>query len=298
MKWEEKTSAPVACYGHSAVQLGKVIYVGCGDAHCIGNPSFEIHCYNIDEDSWSSPMSIDRSWFAMTSLNGDLLIVGGNISSNRVTDQVSKMNADGQLEFYTKMNTARSKTTAASHNEMLIIAGGVDINRKVISSTELFDSKNGNWYTCSDISEPHCILKSVIVGNDIYLLGGLNKNGKCSPTVFAASLDTLSSFELRWDTRKATPYVCSDPVCVNGTDLLLLGGSEEGHGKYTSDVYRLDVYLGTKIWVKIGHLPFVRNLLAACAVSSDDCSVIVIGGTKVNGKPMNTMWKGSYRRPQ
>ena len=135
MKWKEKTSAPVACYGHSAVQLGKVIYVGCGCAHRIGNPSFEIHRYNIEEDSWSPPISIDRSWFAMTSLNGDLLIVGGNIRNYGVTYQVSKMNADGQLELYTTMNTARSKTTATSHNEMLIIAGGKDVNRRVISST-------------------------------------------------------------------------------------------------------------------------------------------------------------------
>ena len=136
----------------------------------------------------------------------------------------------------------------------------------------------------------------MIVGNNLYLLGGLNQHDRCSPTVFAASLDTLYNFELEWNADQVTPYVCSDPVCVDGIDMLLIGGSEEGHGKYTADVYRLDV--GTNNWVKIGYLPFARNLLAACAVSSDDCSVIVIGGTKVCGKPMNTVWKGSYRRPQ
>ena len=81
---------------------------------------------------------------------------------------------------------------------------------------------------------------------------------------------------------------------MNGTHLWLLGGSKDHHHVYTSNVYRLDQ--GSESWVKIGNLPFVRNLLAP--VSMDDGSIIVIGGTKNMGIPTNTVWKGSYNHPQ
>ena len=41
------------------------------------------------------------------------------------------------------MITARSVATAAGHQGMLIITGGEDDKYKKLSSTELFDSKNG-----------------------------------------------------------------------------------------------------------------------------------------------------------
>ena len=54
----------------------------------------------------------------------------------------------GQLKNYTKMITARSLATAIGHQGMLIITGGMDDKGKILSSTELFDSKvNGTIVT-------------------------------------------------------------------------------------------------------------------------------------------------------
>ena len=247
-------------------------------------------------NSWNPPISIDYCWFAMATLNNRLLIVGGkNRVGGKATDQIFKMDTTGQLEFYTKMNTARSWTTAFSHEDMLLVVGGKDVNGTALSSIELFDSRNEEWYLCNNLPSPHYLLGAVIVNSNLYLLGGVNQNNECSPKVFVASLDTLSTrHELNWRAHTDTPYHCSAAVCVDGTHLLLLGGSRNHHHEYTSDVYRLDQ--GSESWVKIGNLPFVRNLLAP--VVMDDGSIIVIGGTKNKGIPANTMWKGSYSHPQ
>ena len=258
--------------------------------------SYEIYVYNTLTNSWNPPISIDYCWFAMATLNNRLLIVGGkNRVGGKATDQIFKMDTTGQLEFYTKMNTARSWTTAFSHEDMLLVVGGKDVNGTALSSIELFDSRNEEWYLCNNLPSPHYLLSAVIVNNNLYLLGGIDQNNGCSPKVFVASLDTLSTrHELKWRAHKDTPYHCSAAVCVDGTHLLLLGGSRNHHHEYTSDVYRLDQ--GSETWVKIGNLPFVRNLLAP--VVMDDGSIIVIGGTKNKGIPANTMWKGSYSHPQ
>ena len=81
----------------------------------------------------------------MTTLINKLVTVGGMDRSKNTTNKVLIMDA-GQLKNYTKMITARSQATAAGHQGMLIITGGVDDKDKTLSSTELFDSNNGHWY--------------------------------------------------------------------------------------------------------------------------------------------------------
>ena len=174
------------------MQLGGLIYVGSGYAGPDLGSSYEIHVYNTLTDSWNSPISIDYCWFAMTTLNNRLLIVGGKNRVKVTTDQIFKMDATSRLEFYTKMNTARSWATAISHNEVLIIMGGKDVNGTALSSVELFDSESKEWYNCSDLPSPHYLINAVIVNNNLYLLGGINKTNKSAPNVFVASLDTLS----------------------------------------------------------------------------------------------------------
>ena len=59
----------------------------------------------------------------------------------------------GQLKHYTKMITARLYTAAAGHQGMLITTRGLDNEGKMLSSTELFDTNNGQWYKCNDLPQ-------------------------------------------------------------------------------------------------------------------------------------------------
>ena len=198
----------------------------------------------------------------------------------------------GQLKNYTKMITARSLATATGHQGMLIITGGRDDNGKRLSSTELFDSSNGQWYVSNDLPRSHYLLKSVIVDNILYLLGGANKHG-ASPAVFTASLDsdTQSRHQLKWNTLQDIPWCGSAPVSIYGTHLLIVGGVKEIGDKYTrtSDVYKLNKV--SHSWEAIGHIPSARS--SSAAVSTADNRVIVIGGLNDKSENANTVWIGS-----
>ena len=253
-------------------------------------PSYIINCYDPVNNSWSSSINIPYYDFAMTTLNNKLVTAGGWDRSSKRTAQVFTLDA-GQLKKYTKMITARSEATAAGHQGMLIITGGVDDKHKKLSSTELFDSNNGQWYKCSDLPQPHSWLQSVIVDNILYLLGGNNKGGYDSPAVFTAPLDTLSTHQLKWNTHQDTPWCYSAPVSVNGTHLLIVGGYKYTGGKntFTSDIHKLNKV--SHSWEAIGHIPSARSLSAA--VSTADNRVIVIGGLNDKGEATNTVWIGS-----
>ena len=184
IKWEEGAPAPVRCADHTVVWLNGLVYVGGGYEAGVME-SYNIGCYDPVKNSWSSPIFTPHCLFAMTKLNNKLLIVGGWDKSYRVTNKILTMD-DGQLKIYTKMTTFRRFTSAAGHQGMLIITGGIDDKGKKLSSTELFDSTNGQWYTCSDLPQPHYWLESVIADNILYLLGGSNEDNKASPSVFTA----------------------------------------------------------------------------------------------------------------
>jgi len=273
--------------GHTAVWLNGLVYVGGGFQTGVLSGSYTINCYNPVNNLWSSsPINTPYCYFAMTTLNNNLLIAGGEDKYYKRTNQILTMDA-GQLSIYTKMTTARASVTAAGYQGMLIITGGKDDKGKLLSSTELFDTNNKQWYTCSDLPQPYCWLQSVIVDNILYLLRGINKDG-VSTAVFTAPLDTLSRHQLKWNTHQDTPWCGSASVIVQGTHLLIVGGDKKIGYKYirTSDIYKLNKV--SHSWETIGHIPSARS--APAAVSTADNRIIVIGGRNDKGDETNTVW--------
>ena len=288
IKWEEGAPTAVNCYGHTAVWLDGLVYVGSGYQWGY-RPSYHIHCYDPVNNSWRSSINTPHCHFAMTTLNSKLLIAGGWDKSDKITNQMLTMDA-GQLKNYTKMTTARSHATATGHQGMLIIIGGWDDKDNRLSSTELFDSKNGQWYICNDLPQPHILLQSVIVDNILYLLGGYNKDG-ASLAVFTALLDTLSRHQLNWKTYQDIPRCRSAPVSVHGTHLLIVGGNKRTTGykdTSTSEIYKLNKV--SHSWEAIGHIPSARSSAAAVGTAH---KVIIIGGLNDMGQMTNTVWIGS-----
>ena len=288
IKWEEGAPAPVGCAGHKAVWLNGLVYVG-GGVETGGKRSHAINCYDPVNNSWSSPINTPYCHFAMTTRNNKLLIAGGEDKGDKRTNQILTMYA-GQLNNYTKMITARSYATATGHQGMLIITGGVGDQGNILSSTELFDSSNGQWYVSNDLPQPHYSLKSVIVDNILYLLGGTNKDS-VSPAVFTAPLDTLSSHQLKWNTLQDTPCCRSAPVIVHGIHLLIVGGRKVREHDYIfySDVYKLNKF--NHSWEAIGNIPSARS--SSAAASTADNRMIVVGGLNDKGERTNKVWIGS-----
>ena len=278
----------MGCGDHIAVWLNGLAYVGGGYEDEM-EQSFTINCYDPVKNSWSSPINTPYCLFAMTELNNKLLIVGGVDKSSKVNNQMLTMD-DGELKNYTKMTIARYGATAAGHQGMLIIIGGMDDKHSIISSTELFDSTNKQWYTCSDLPEPHYMLRSAIVDNILYLLGGYNEDGASSGMIFTAPLDDMSTHQLKWSTDLVPniPCIRCTPLSVSSTQLVIIGGVT--WVECISDVHKLNK--DSRTWEAIGHIPLAR--CSSAAVSTADNRVIVIGGYGGDmAECTNTVWIGS-----
>ena len=273
-------------YGHTAVWLNGLVYVGGGrNSASTGTiqaekSSYIINCYDPVNNSWSLSINAPYCLFAMTTLNNRLVTVGGEDNSGKKTNQILTMDAD-QLKIYSKMMTIKSCTTAAGHKEVLIIMGGKDDRGKELSTVELFDSNNEQWYMCNDLSYPSSRLQSVIVDNILYLVAEGSRGYNFS-NILTAPLDTPSTHQLKWNCYQNTLRYASGLMCVNGKHLLIIE-------RYGDNIHKFNKV--SHSWEAIGRLPLARE--GSAAVSTADNRVIVIGGMNINGVTTNTVWIGS-----
>ena len=243
VKWEELAPLPVGCHGHTAVLLGGSVYVGGGyedrsiDDNYYNQDSYKLDVYNLTTNQWSpSPITTPYCQFALTVLDDKLVTAGGATKNNKVVKKMLVLNA-GQWKDYSEMPTARACATAVGYHSMLIVVGGViKVKGKwtISSTTELLDTTNGCWYTCNNLPSPHRQMKAAIMNNKLYLLGGVDKDLKPSPQVFVASLDTLSTHQLNWQSAPNTPWCDSAPVVLYNKFLLTVGGWQQSN---TSEVH-------------------------------------------------------------
>ncbi|XP_065916283.1 uncharacterized protein [Dysidea avara] len=289
IKWQHGAPTPVEGGHHTGVLCDGKVYIGGGWDNT--GPSYRIDVYNPVNNSWSpSPINTTYGFFAMTTLNNQLITAGGMDRSNKVTNKIFSLDGD-HLKEYTRMITSRYWATAAGYQGTLIITGGEYDERRRLATTELLDSTTGQWYTTSDLPLPHFWLQSVIIDNTLYLLGGYNQDGNLSPAVFTAPLDTLSSHQLKWSSQQDTPWCRSAPVSIQGRHLLTVGGVKKtGRG----NVRTSDINMFNKVshsWEAIGHIPSARSVPAVVSVA--DNKIVVVGGVDDKVEYTNTVWIGS-----
>ena len=305
IKWKDVAPLPTCRSGHSAVLFHDMIYVGGGSEERGAKKlhSYNVHVYNLRTSEWNKSIATKCCDFAMTTLNDKLVIVGGAMENDVVLNNISVLNtATGEWVPYNnyKLPIAKYNTTAIGYRSLLIVVGGVmptkGLMKKVSgsfwavqSTTELLDTKSGQWHTCENLPSPHSRLRAVIVDNTLYLLGGADLSYKPSPKVFGASLDGIdTTHQLNWQHLGDVLYCYSTPVVMCNKYLLTIGGKSDDNS-LTSEVRALNP--SNSLWKQVATIPSPAYSLAA--VSTDN-KLVVIGGTSQDKKFSNTIWSGVF----
>ena len=268
--------------------LGGSVYVGGGvEGTSISDYqySYTLDVYNLANNQWNpSPITTPYDSFAITALDDKLVIAGGKTRSRVLSKKVIVLNTRQWVD-YSELPTARSSATAVGYHSMLIVVGGQTIMEGKwvrVSTTELLDTTNGCWYTCNNLPSPHQQLKAAIMNDKLYLLGGIDEDRKRSPHVFMATLDTLSTHQLNWQSAPNTPWCRSAPVVLYN-ELLIIGGQQVD---YTSEVCIFNPSTGQ--WKHLANIPAAR--VGAPAVNAAN-NILVIEGVAADKKEFsNTLW--------
>ena len=259
------------------------MYVGGGGADCKGpnQHNYIVMTYNTRSCKWHQLPPYTARCFAKVVINNRLVLVGGYDSNCHSTKPLGMLDNGTQLWTcpYAPMHTARVDPSAVVYKQWLIVAGGWRRGDYGLSTVEVLDVASNQWYSAPSTPTPWSGMKSTILGDMWYLMGGNSDDD----VVYSGSLPDLisrtlssSSGSTHHDMWKMSGlgHYWSTPLCMGGA-LLAVGGMR---GKDRASVSTIQRYVTeTKKWVEVGQLP---SPLFKCACTFTlDQKILVFGGS-------------------
>jgi len=266
---------PLAMSNAQAVLVGDKVYMGGGDMYlhkCPGSPS-TLYVYDFRDNSWDfldTPI-VDS---ALNIYNSQLVLVGGRDSlTYNSTNQLWVLDSEQQCwaQPLPPMPTSCYGTSAVSFGHHLLVAGGLNDKLEPLSMVQMYD---GNyWRRAQDLPKAGYFMKSSLLKETWYLIGGGNKQGR---EVISTSLYSLiASTEPEWNRRTKVwrklpniPSEWSTAVTIR-KQLAVIGGYP-----YSSAIHIYSHY--TKSWVYVEDLPVACH--STCTVVLPTEELLVVGG--------------------
>ncbi len=286
-----------------SVAVGGVVFIGGGHANYV-DYEFIILSYNSSTGMWKKLPKYSARRFAMATVEGVLVLVGGCNHGYEDVDSIGVWDAL-QKEWtnpFPALPTCRSDSSAVGYKQWLLVAGGM-CNGYCIEAVEVLDtSSSGYWMSVSPTPIAWTAMRSVVVEDTWFLLGGQTAENKGASKLFSVSVTSLlthasnkysearaishsEAYEQElWAVSEGFGYELATPVCVGGF-LCAVGGlrgnSLTNDNTGSCGMYRFCPF--SKTWSKVGLLP---TLLYNCT-----CSIMSSGQMLLAGGYHNTVMK-------
>ena len=275
IQWRKAKDIPLNdMYWANAVILNGMVYCGGNDIS-----SYTPAQYNPESGEWSVLPKARVGGFSMTSLNGQLVLVGGDDNKITVWDT-------GWVHPYPAMPTVRSQSAAVGYQNYLIVACGW-WHRDIV---DVLDSSSGRWYSAQPVPVGGHRMSSVVVGDCWYLSSfGCWRDQK--EHIFWAHLPTLISSATSAHTNTTSIWHELPTPPVEGPTLLALQGYLLLVGGWggIQKLHRYDPE--TRQWRECGQLPV--GLYGPCCTVLPSGELMAAGGETGSPIPSKTCWIGN-----
>ena len=283
LKWTPGPDMPFSMSGNiQSVIIQEMMYVGGG--YTTSN-MYIVMTYNIISQEWSQLPQYTACFFAMTVIHNKLTLVGGRDHNDRTTNVLGVWDADGRkwTRPYTPMATPRYYSSVVVYRQWLIVAGGwsgrnTTSSGNTTSSVEVLDISSNQWYRAPSTPVPWSRMRSAVVGDTWYLMGGYNNER--TDKVYSVSLSVLISHinntsKRIWNTKYSLGRYLSTPVCV-GESLLAVGGKKSHSFTAVFTILRYTPDSDGQ-WTEVGQLPM--PLCESICTMTSNSRILVAGGS-------------------
>ena len=279
LKWRRGPDMPFGMSDYiQSVQVQGTLYVGGGGV--VGDNDYIVMTYDISAGKWATLPPYSTHWFAMTAIDNHLVLVGG-VGRDGVSSKVVGMWSEDSKKWthpYPDMTTPRYLCSAVVYNQYLVVAGGWGAGVG-LSSVEVMNTNTKVWYAGPPTPRALSSMKTAIVGNMCYFMGGSSEGGYITK-VYSVSLpglvsqlnsDSSAKDTQTWKELPQLPVTRAAPLSISGS-LLAVGGYKDPKAVSALHLYQPDAGQ----WVKVGDLPSPR-CHCTCVMISDK-ELLVAGG--------------------
>ena len=253
LDWRRGPHMPFSMSNYiQSVEVDGTVYVGGGYADK-DEDSYTVMAYSMQSCKWHTLPPYSARWFAMTTINNKLILVGGYRDTEVDQLGVWKTDSNQWTRPFPPIPTPRTFPSATSYKHWLVVAGGH--SKGSLSTVEVLDIDNKQWSTAPSTPMLWYNMKSTIIGDTWYLMGG-GQDGIIITDVYSVSLEALVSHSASDSSKiwnKISPLNCkvSSPLSLGGS-LLALGGCDPKKCP-VSTIQRF--VPETNTWVPAGELP-------------------------------------------
>ena len=232
--------------------------------------------------------------FAMAVLQDQLTLVGGQDPSEKVTNQIAVWDSRQWTDPYPPMPTPRRSPAVVTYTKWLVVAGGSGGGSSYLSTVEVMDTTNKQWFTATLLPVGCSSITSAIVGEECYFMGGIthhvqSMSGQPNKQVFHVSISAITPqapsqsaiTPVQWHTLPDTPLECSTALALHGSLLAVGGRNCLGNPSSAIHLYQP----GSRQWVKVGDLPTARLFCSCTLLPSGE--IFVAGGLTRQGGYMS-----------
>ena len=257
-----------------SVLIQGIVYIG-GRGFDVANKEYIVMAYDTRACKWTTLPPYQASWFAMTTVDNQLVLVGGRMPNGGRSKALGVWRAGSKKWTYPypDMTTPRSECSAVSYKHWVVVTGGWGAFGK-LSSVDIMNTDTKQWYAGPPTPITWNSMKTAVVGNMCYFMGGVTggydvKKVYCAP--LPAIVDNSSRTEIQiWKELPELPHKFAAPLSIGGSLLAVGGEDEDGKGVSTIHLYLAG------FWMKVGDMPIQKSACTSIMIS--DTELLVAGG--------------------
>jgi len=181
--WQREDGTVLLMWGENSSKITEIV----SDSSAVSTPGFSLKNDKRDACSISDTTSV--------------VITGGGPDGG-ATSRVSRYNNNGWLEDLPSLNNARSGHgcglyTTDTHKVYVVMGGCGDFFcADILSSTEMLSEGEDTWRERAPLPRPLSFLRSVSLGNVIYLTGGWDDDDKYLDEIYQLDTETNTWVEV------------------------------------------------------------------------------------------------------
>lgn len=279
--WQVVGNMSSSVYGAQGIVKGSLIYILGGFSEPNNSATNNIQSYNPENNTWLEPSKMNSSRYDfIAGFYSDSIIYFGGVTTdlkNSSTLEIWNFNANPRI-YATNDNFNRLFASGEIIDGNIYIFGGQAIDLPYLA---IYDLANSTVIYTSNLSfnDQYPLQQmSVVVGNSIYLLGGIN--GVLINSIFKYNISDHSFIKL--PTELERPMTGGAAVNVGDSTVYIIGGTDETEHALSS----VEVLKFNNDQVNIEDGPRLNFPRTDPVVVNYKNSIFVFGGLGEDGQPV------------